>query len=85
MSTTVQQPTDEIPDCICTDSNLPAHRDCPYCRPQLDPTPIDDLEAWQADYDPVSAASFDRRLAAAFGDEIDWRAVQGERFGTVTR
>lgn len=24
---------DEIPECICYDSNLPAHAACPYCRP----------------------------------------------------
>jgi hypothetical protein len=59
--------TAEVPDCICHDSNLAAHRDCPYCYPSLDVTPVDDLESWQRDYDPASAASFDARLDAAFG------------------
>jgi hypothetical protein len=24
----------DVPDCICYDSNLPAHKECPYCYPQ---------------------------------------------------
>jgi hypothetical protein len=40
----------------------------------LDPTPVDDLEAWHADNDPCATADLAARLDEAFGplDEIDW-------------
>lgn len=33
----------------------------------LDPTPVEDLESWQREYDPAEAAALDRQLDAAFG------------------
>jgi hypothetical protein len=33
MTETIPPGCDDIPDCICVDSNLPAHKDCPYCYP----------------------------------------------------
>lgn len=33
----------------------------------LDPTPVDDLEAWMHSYDPRAAAALDRRLDEVFG------------------
>lgn len=77
MNLKVQHPSDttavvDEPECICTDSNLPARRDCPYCYPaDLDRTPVYDLERWQHDHDPARAAQLD--------------ALLDERFGPVTR
>lgn len=33
----------------------------------MDPTPVDDLEAWHAGYDPQRAGEFDRKLDRLFG------------------